>query len=278
MLLNKNLLKVKRWLLLKPVLSKIRWLALKPILLKVKILIDKLDHLDSKIDRLERVMNSKLSETNRQIKNHERTNYQQLTQYMELRRVFDNDQVMPPLRGYAISPDLVFYLLSLLDRFKPRSILEFGSGFSSVVFSRYAHSEGAKVVSVDHEPYFSKKSEAYVNEWGYDDHFNLIIADVKEQEVNGTNVFFYDRSPVEKHSGFDFVFLDGPPQKLGLKVRGGLLPLFRPLLSPGCIIVLDDYYRPGEREFVDNWLKTGLVELIEKNESIEKHAVLLRVI
>ena len=99
-----------------------------------------------------------------------------------------------------------------------------------------------------------------------------------EQEVDGQKVIFYDRSALEKHFGFDFVFLDGPPQKLGITVRGGLLPLFRPLLSPGCIIVLDDYYRAGEREVVANWLKAGLVEVIEENEFIEKHAAVLRVI
>lgn len=219
-----------------------------------------------------------ISETIHQVKIHERNNYQQLTQYMELRRLLNNDVVMPPLRGYAISPDLVLYLLSLLERFKPQSIIEFGSGFSSVVFSRYAQSNGAKVVSVDHEPFFSKKSQALVDAWGYADQFNLITADVIEQEADGMNVLFYDRSAVDKHFGFDFVFLDGPPQALGLTVRGGLLPLFRPLLVSGCIIVLDDYYRPGEREFVASWLESGLVELVEENEFIEKQAVILRVI
>lgn len=231
-----------------------------------------------RIDRLERVLNRRVSDIKREVRNVERTNYQQLTTYLELRRVFDSAETMPPLRGYAISPDLVFYLLDLLDRYSPKSIAEFGSGFSSVVFSRYADANNASVTSFDHEPFFAKKSAENVKKWGYEKSFELITTEVIEQSVDGQKVMFYDHKAAPAQRQYDFVFLDGPPQKLGLTVRGGLLPLFRPQLAPGCIIVLDDYYRPGEREIVKNWLESGYVELIEENEFIEKHAAVVRVV
>ena len=64
----------------------------------------RIEELIERVEKLEQTVSKKFSSLGREVKNYERTNYQQLTTYMELRRIFDNPAPMPALRGYAISP------------------------------------------------------------------------------------------------------------------------------------------------------------------------------
>lgn len=238
------------------------------------------DDVARKVDAVHSNMTKSMGNGNSNIllslKVHETNIYRQLTAYMELRRILDGELSIPPLRGFAISPDFALYMMEILNRYKPKAILEFGSGFSSLVLSRYAAAGSATVLSLDHERDYGEKTTQLLRNWGYDGVHTLVLADVVEQGHGAGTALFYDRAALPSGRTFDFVLLDGPPQAFGLTVRGGMLPLFRDVLDDGCILLLDDYYRPGERSVVADWVRDGWVEIIEENKSVEKHSAVLR--
>lgn len=201
----------------------------------------------------------------------ERKNYQQITNYMELRRILDGPARLPPLRQHAITPDMVFFLMEQFDKYKPKNVLEFGSGVSSLIMARYVVSNEATGTSVESELVHLNKTQHLLKSWGLENTLTVVHADLVEQPT-----LFYEKSSILGDQ-FDFVFLDGPQSgRYGKEVRGGLFPLFCDKLAKNCVIVLDDYKRRGERRVVANWLKAGWVDIIEENTFIEKHAAVLR--
>lgn len=209
-----------------------------------------------------------------QIASAEQLNYQQITRYLELRHRLQGSMPLPPLRGWSASPDLMVLLIELLEQYRPKSILELGSGASSIATARYASKTGAALLSIDHEEKFAEKTRDTIEKWGFSEALELRIASI----IDNDGCLFYDKKVISSsRRSFDFVFLDGPPNKIQEKIRGNLLPLFSDLLQPGCLILLDDYYRKSEREVVRHWISEGLVELIEEYNRLEKKAALVRV-
>ena len=64
----------------------------------------------------------------KKIKLIERNNFQQMQMYHELDKMLGEHLPIPPLRGYALSPDSCIELYQLLNHYRPKNILEFGSG------------------------------------------------------------------------------------------------------------------------------------------------------
>lgn len=203
----------------------------------------------------------------------ERNTYQQIANFIDLRARLNRPECrIPPLRGWAISPDLALLLMDLLEERRPKAILELGSGFSSVIFARYAAKSGAKFLSVDHSDEFAATTRALLEHWDLASHAEVIVAPI---EKNGS---FYDLSGVSPDvQRYDFVFIDGPPSGKGRdhEARGGLLPKYAPLLKRRATIVLDDYKREGEQSIVSRWANEGLARMVKEDTTLEKHAAIL---
>jgi len=249
---------------------------------------DKIDSLENEMSRfnqsiennnkeLIRFIDKGLKILTRNIKNMESNSYNQIVSYLDLRQRVGHDKVLPRLRGHAISPDTAIFLDDLLKQYRPLRILELGSGFSSAIIALHCLEHGGRVTSVDHIEEFGWIARNRVEAWGAGATFDLVVADLVEQDTPIGKRRFYDLKPVsESGSGYDFVFLDGPPKYVEAGIRANFLPLFAPLLAEGCIVLLDDYYRSGEQEAVAGWVEAGLVEVLVENKDVEKHAAVLR--
>jgi len=201
----------------------------------------------------------------------ERNSYQQIVSYLELRAILGYDHRIPPLRGWSISPDLALLLIRLLETKKPRSVLDLGSGFSTVICARYAKQSDATVISVDHNSHFAKQTRSLLKEWKLQDYARVITAKMA--------CGYYDLTPLlQEKLAFDFVVIDGPPAGAHRDpmVRGGLLPRYSDLLVPRAIIIMDDYKREGEQMVVSKWASAGLVKIMSVDTTLDKHAAILR--
>ncbi|MGH8218538.1 MAG: hypothetical protein ACREUT_08235 [Steroidobacteraceae bacterium] len=127
------------------------------------------------------------------------------------------------------------------------SILECGSGLSSLLLASAAVLAGRHVHSLEHD-----------GEWAA-----LVTRRMPERLKPSVSICTV---PLKSFDGFDwyavepgslpapigFVVCDGPPAS----TRGGrygLGPVLGSDLAPGCIILLDDTQRVGEREIVNRW-------------------------
>lgn len=233
--------------------------------------------IEAAFTRMERVLVQHLRSAANAAVARDRNLYQQVVSYLDLRAMLGIEGEIPPLRGFAISPDMGVFMLRLLRKLRPASILELGSGFSSVLLGHHCAKMAGHVVSLDHDPAYVARSTELIAAWGLGEQVETVLAPIENQRVRDSRaVPFYSAERVRATGRrFDFVFVDGPPLALGPRVRGGFLPLFGEFLEPGCHILLDDYYRKGEQEVVSNWVEQGLVEIVELHTELEKQAALL---
>src|SRR3989442_15529638 len=57
----------------------------------------------------------------------------QIEPLLALFALLDLEHPLPPMRGYAIAPDFAVLLYSLIHEVKPRTMVETGSGVSTVI-------------------------------------------------------------------------------------------------------------------------------------------------
>lgn len=160
-----------------------------------------------------------------------------------------SDRIWKDLRagwvsGWAASS---FYLDALaaavLD--EHLSILECGTGLTTLVLASVARAAGASVISLEHDPRWFALVKRELSRFGLD--ANVVLAPLRSYGD-------FDWYDVEASSlpPFSLVVCDGPPN-YARGGRYGLVPALGPRLASGCTILLDDAARPGERYALRRW-------------------------
>lgn len=159
---------------------------------------------------------------------------------------------LPIPDGYAGSPDLLWTLADHVLTHRPRVVVEFGSGLSTLVIARALQMNGdGALSSYDHHPGFAELTRRRVTALG-------VAADVRVAELvpaqpHGYPGAWYDAKDVP--DAIDLLLIDGPPDWLqgGVGARGAAGPTLFSRLSPGGVVLLDDADRDGERAVADRW-------------------------
>ena len=141
---------------------------------------------------------------------------------------------------------------------RPKTIVEIGSGTSTIVIARVMQILGIEDlhhVSIDHEEYFLEISKRYAeaNEVASRIKFSHCPLGLDEK----TGLSWY--SGVEKVVGsraIELLVIDGPPAYEQGKetAREPALDILYRHLATNCVVILDDANRPGERSVVSNWM------------------------
>lgn len=157
-----------------------------------------------------------------------------------------------------------------LNRRRPTSVLELGSGLSTQVIANYAHRNGAQAMTIEHSSYHANRTSRYLGE------ARRSIKVVLRPLVGDPPV--YDIKPPR----FDFALIDGPPEGTG--GRAATFPWLIESATDDAEIWLDDADRPAEAEAADAWcaeygwfqhrlaLPHGLTRLARTPERILPHA------
>ncbi len=127
------------------------------------------------------------------------------------------------------------------------SILECGSGLTTIVLGAIAQRMGKKMWSLEHMPEWAERVRLQLRR------FDIDSVGVCEAPLTSYGTFDWYAPPPEVMSmRFGLVVCDGPPSQ----TRGGrygLVPVMRPNLVDGCVILLDDAERESERAIVQRW-------------------------
>jgi predicted O-methyltransferase YrrM len=127
-------------------------------------------------------------------------------------------------------------------------ILECGSGLSTLLLAGIATKQNRSLTSLEHHRDWYRKVKSYL-------------------ELLGLDTGRLHHAPLKRFDGFDWysvplgslpdniqlVVCDGPPGS----TRGGRYGLVRVFgkLASNCVVLLDDFSRPGEKAVVDKWAK-----------------------
>jgi predicted O-methyltransferase YrrM len=129
---------------------------------------------------------------------------------------------------WGVSASHIPVLVYLAKKYKPKTILEFGSGeLSTLLFlDKSVFSKLIKVISVEEDPEWALKMQTLTK--------------------GNSRVSIIDRVPAQIH-GFDMIFIDGPQNS----ERRGKIIGYVMRQAPASIIVIHDIENPDYRRFLD---------------------------
>lgn len=187
--------------------------------------------------------------------------YAQLESLAWLQRRLAIKGQLPPLRGWATSPDVLLKLHAHIMSTRPNVIVEFGSGASTLVIAdALRQNDGGKLISIEHSDYYGAQTlntlEAeYLQGW-----VDLRIGDLEAWEGEHLNADdaekpsrWYPVSLLEGIEQVDLLWVDGPPGATCLFSRYPALPALTDKLSPNVEVWMDDTIRQEEKDICERW-------------------------
>lgn len=142
-------------------------------------------------------------------------------------------------------------LVNRLNTLKPSSILECGSGLSTVVLTKWAQEHDSQFIALEHDPKYFEKTVGMLQDFGLDKDAVRFAPLVQCTDEKYTFIWYsMDFEKLERK--FDFVLVDGPPGAVG---RYGALPQLAQHLADSWEVWLDDYERDHEKGVLAAWQK-----------------------
>lgn len=184
---------------------------------------------------------------------------------IQLMKLFDSP-IFLPLTVWSISPKEVLHICNDIVINKRKSIIEFGSGFSTFCIAQVLKVNNIKAsfISVESDKIWSEDITAILNQLGLADYVQVIYAPISDSAKNISKkeqTKWYDTSSLDQGTStidnFDLVIVDGPFGGLTPFARYSAVPYLKSRLANDFAIFLDDSNRKEEKEIALSW-KTEL--------------------
>jgi predicted O-methyltransferase YrrM len=225
-------------------------------------LTDKLDLILAKLEAMEARQSELLLE--------QRVLYRQIEALFALYHGIQFRAPLLSLRGWAASPDFLAIQIATIRQHKPQTILELGSGQSTLLSTYileelgsghvYAFDDTERFAAITHENIARHKLSSYAT---------VIHAPLKDYSIKGESWQWYDLDCLPLIPKIDFLLVDGPPQygKESQLLRYPALPLLLDYLAPNALILMDDADRASEQLVAQRWQSEFALELLRHYES-----------
>jgi predicted O-methyltransferase YrrM len=177
----------------------------------------------------------------------------QLEAAMALYRALDPVVPLPSMSGFAMTPDSAVALYRLLRETEPTTVVETGSGVSTLVIGYVLRALGrGRLVSLDASADYAERTRKEVERHGLGAHVTVVHAPLTAHTIDGETHRWHDASALEGLGPIDFVCDDGPPAHLGPLLRYASLPLLAPRLAKGAVVFMN-FVGDEERAILERW-------------------------
>ena len=180
--------------------------------------------------------------------------YQQLEAFITINSLLDIRPPLPPMRGWAASPDFLVLVLGEILARKPELVLELGSGVSTLISAYALQKLGkGKLISLDHDSNYLQKTQQQLKLHGLGDIVQAVHAPLTEINLNGVAWRWYDLASMQLPGTIDILVVDGPPAHIQARSRYPALPVLAEHLSEHATVFLDDAARVDEQAIAREW-------------------------
>ena len=183
---------------------------------------------------------------------------------------------LPPMRGWAISPDLARILVLELLQKKPEKVMELGSGASTILIAACLRDLGrGKLWSIEQAEEEARRSLENLKLHGLTEWVEVVIAPLQPIEISGERWMWYDVDKIPATGKLDLLLIDGPsyPPKRGMRYPA--MPILGSRLSDDVVVIVDDAGDALARHQIERWLRAFPGFLLEWADT-EKGTALLR--
>ena len=183
--------------------------------------------------------------------------YRQQEALLALYQTVKPNYGLPPMRGWSCSPDHLNILADLILNHKPVTLVDCGSGISTLVMAAMVKHQGhGHVYALEHNAEYAGLTRALLQRHGLEGKATILDAPLQNHTINNKNWLWYggaDRLP----ASIDLVHIDGPPAHQQRMARFPTLPMLKSKLLPHALLILDDAYRLDERQTLASWETLG---------------------
>jgi len=160
-----------------------------------------------------------------------------------------------PDGSWGLAVDSCKFVGQLIRTLRPKRVLEFGSGWSTMVIaSELCSINGAQLYSVDHQAAFQAITKNKIDESGLAQWVTFYRFPIRPGWYAGKCLLFY-RVPHALRTqiaDLDLVLVDGPPYYWGREMA--FYTVFAHLKIGG-LVLLDDVTRSEEKRNIQEWLR-----------------------
>lgn len=175
--------------------------------------------------------------------------YQPLCQRLGL------NQGVPYTPQWSAAPDFLQLIIDHVLTHQPRTIVECGSGLTTLMLARACAMNGVgHVHSLENGADYAANTRLDIARYGLNEYSTVLHAPLHPVNVDSRDYQWYDLTPLTA-SHIDLLIVDGPPGFIQRHSRYPALPLLRDRLADDCTVFMDDAARPDERELVEMWLR-----------------------
>ena len=160
----------------------------------------------------------------------------------------------PSMSRYT-SPVVCHYILNEIIARKPKTIVELGSGVTTLT-SSYAckkYGEG-RITAIDHEQQYLDNTRSHLQQHELTAYVDFYCCPLKQQNIGGGIWNWYDLSKATLPSKIDLLLVDGPPGHVQKNARFPAVPLLFDKLSEHAIVIIDDANHVDEQENIQTWM------------------------
>jgi len=158
------------------------------------------------------------------------------------------DDALPYLGSWKADIGLLKLLVDQIEQHRPRLVVEFGTGASTLVLARaLQRNGGGALISFEQHTDFVEATRKWLADHGL--HADLRVAALAPSP-GGWPGLWYNHGPLP--DGIELMLIDGPPWSVHPLTRGAAATLFDQV-APGGTVMLDDAARPGERLVARRW-------------------------
>lgn len=199
--------------------------------------------------------------------------YREIEALLSLHALIPIRHPLPPMRLWAIAPDFATLIAATIWQYKPRMVVELGSGVSTVIVSYGLEKLGrGTVTSFEHLDEFVGMSRRMLVQHQLESYATIIYAPLSSLGMQSP---WYDQEQMKSLGSIDLLIVDGPPETTGRLARYPAIPVLYDQLADGALILVDDYMRSDEHEMVNRWLTEFGLEVVDAVAN-EKGAAILR--
>ncbi|GGB51832.1 hypothetical protein GCM10011502_26230 [Oceanisphaera marina] len=220
--------------------------------------------------------------------------YAQLESLSWLQRRMTIKGQLPPLRGWATSPDVLLRLHSHIMATCPQIIVEFGSGASTLVIAdALRQNRTGKLISIEHSDHYGAQTLNTLQAERLEGWVDLRIGELEAWQGEHLNPEdaekpsrWYLTSLLDGVENVDLLWVDGPPGATCLFSRYPALLALADKLSQHAEVWMDDTIRQEEKDICNHWaekygfnaeyfpLEKGLGRLTRSNALVSSSALM----
>lgn len=177
----------------------------------------------------------------------------ELEAYLDLGARLGLRQGLPYVRHWSAGADFLALLVEHVLETGPATIVECGSGLSTLMLARCCQLNGrGRLYSLEHAAEHAARSRTELDRYGLASQADVMVAPLRPYELGDGRRLWYDLANLTVQ-GIDLLVIDGPPGRLAPLARYPALPLLYHRLSPASRIYLDDAARPDEWAILQRW-------------------------